>query len=101
VAFPEQFVLQQLKTIPIVPIYYWSAVKANAELDFVVQHLGNVVPIEVKAAENLQAKSLKSFKHRYPEAVAIRTSMSDYREENWLINIPLYAINYLHEIVDW
>jgi len=99
-ALTEQYALQQLKTIPNIPIYYWSADKANAEIDFVIQHLSNVVPIEVKAAENLQAKSLKSFKGRYPDSIAVRTSMSDYREEDWLFNVPLYAINYLSEIVD-
>lgn len=99
-ALTEQYALQQLKTIPDIPIYYWSADKANAEIDFVIQHLRNVVPIEVKAAENLQAKSLKSFKGRYPDSIAVRTSMSDYREEDWLLNVPLYAINYLPEIVD-
>ena len=99
-ALTEQYVLQQLKTIPDIPIYYWSAAKADAEIDFVIQHSGNVIPIEVKAAENLQSKSLKSFKGRYPKSIAIRTSMSDYREEDWLINVPLYAINYLHKIVD-
>lgn len=98
-ALTEQYTLQQLKTIPDIPIYYWSADKANAEIDFVIQHLGNVVPIEVKATENLQAKSLKSFKKRYPKSIAVRTSMSDYRKEDWLVNVPLYAINYLHDIV--
>ncbi|MCW3806788.1 ATP-binding protein [Plebeiibacterium marinum] len=97
-ALTEQFVLQQLKTIPDIPIYYWSAEKANAEIDFVIQHLNKIVPIEVKAAENLQAKSLKSFKQRFPESVAIRTSMSDFRKEDWLTNTPLYAINYLMKI---
>jgi predicted AAA+ superfamily ATPase len=81
--------------MPIVPIYYWAASNASAEINFVIQHSGNVVPIEVKAAVNLQAKSLKSFKQRYPESVAVRTSMSDYREEDWLTNIPLYAIHSL------
>lgn len=99
-ALTEQFVLQQLKTIPDVPTYYWSAEKANAEIDFVIQHSGNVVPIEVKAAENLQAKSLRSFKQRYPESIAVRTSMSDYRKEEWLTNVPLYAINTLLSILN-
>ena len=96
----EQYVLQQLKTIPDIPIYYWSAEKADAEIDFVIQYLSKVVPIEVKAAENLQAKSLKSFKQRFPDSVAVRTSMSDYRIEEWLTNVPLYSVNYLLEIVD-
>jgi predicted AAA+ superfamily ATPase len=98
-ALTEQYALQQLKTIPDIPIYYWSADKANAEIDFVIQHQGNVVPIEVKATENLQAKSLKSFNKRYPKSIAVRTSMSDYRKEDWLVNVPLYAINFLHDII--
>lgn len=99
-ALTEQFVLQQLKTIPGVPTYYWSAEKANAEIDFVIQYSDRAVPLEVKAAENLQAKSLKSFKQRYPESIAVRTSMSDYRKEEWLTNIPLYTINALLSILD-
>jgi hypothetical protein len=99
-ALTEQYVLQQLKTIPDIPMFYWSADKAAAEIDFVMQNSGTVVPIEVKAAENLQAKSLKSFKQRYPDSIAVRTSMSDYRKEDWLTNIPLYAINYLTAILD-
>lgn len=98
-ALTEQFVLQQLKTIPDIPVYYWSAEKANAEIDFVIQYLNNIVPIEVKAAENLQAKSLKSFKQRFPDSIAIRTSMSDFRKEEWLTNTPLYAINYLTKMI--
>ncbi|OJV34311.1 MAG: hypothetical protein BGO29_08560 [Bacteroidales bacterium 36-12] len=79
------------------PVYYWSAENGRAEVDFVVQHAGKVIPIEVKAEENLQAKSLKSYCQKYNSQLALRTSMSDYRKEDWLINIPLYAIG---EIVD-
>ena len=99
-ALTEQFVLQQLKTIPDIPVYYWSKEKARAEIDFIIQHLGKAIALEVKAAENLQAKSLKSFKQQFPAAVAVRTSMSDYREEDWLCNIPLYAINHLPDILE-
>ena len=54
-----------------------------------------MIPVEVKAAENLQAKSLKSYAEKYQQKYAVRNSMSDYRKEDWLINIPLYAINYI------
>ena len=97
-AITEQFVLQQLKSMPKFSIFYWSAIKALAEVDFVVQYLGNVFPIEVKAEENLKAKSLKSFYQKYPHTKAIRTSMSDYREEDWLTNIPLYGIHTLSNL---
>lgn len=91
-ALTEQYVLQQLIMNPDMPIYYWSADTGVAELDFVVQYSGKVIPIEVKAEENLQAKSLKSYCQKYNPEIALRTSMSDYREEEWLTNVPLYAI---------
>ncbi len=97
-ALTEQYVLQQLKTIPGLAIYYWSAERSSAEIDFLVQYAGAVVPIEVKAEENLQAKSLKAFCQKYSPSQAIRTSMSDYRQESWLTNIPLYAIGNITSI---
>lgn len=90
----EQYVLQQLKTIEELPVYYWSSEKSTAEIDFLVQFSENVIPIEVKAEENLQAKSLKSFQLQYKPAISIRTSMSDYRIDQWLTNLPLYAIEF-------
>jgi predicted AAA+ superfamily ATPase len=97
-AITEQYVLQQMITIPDLAIYYWSAEKSDAEIDFLVQLNGEVIPVEVKAAENLQAKSLKSFQQRYATSNAIRSSMSDYRKEEWLTNLPLYAINEIGSI---
>ncbi len=91
-AMTEQYVLQQLKACKELPIYYWSTEKSTAEIDFLVQFAENIIPIEVKAEENLQAKSLKSFQQQYKPSVSIRTSMSDYRIDNWLRNVPLYAI---------
>ncbi len=97
-ALTEQYVLQQVITIPDIAIYYWSAEKSSAEIDFLMQLNGNVIPIEVKASENLQAKSLKTFSQRYEMKNAIRTSMSDFRKEDWLSNLPLYAINEIDSI---
>jgi len=91
-ALTEQYVLQQLIAMEEMVIYYWSSEKSLGEVDFVLQYNGNVYPVEVKAEENLQAKSLKSFKQKYSNTNAIRASMSDYREEDWLTNIPLYAM---------
>jgi hypothetical protein len=85
-------VLQQLIVNPDMPIFYWSAEKATAEVDFVIQYSGKVIPIEVKAEENLKAKSLQSYCQKYNPDVALRISMSDYREQDRLINIPLYAL---------
>jgi predicted AAA+ superfamily ATPase len=97
-ALTEQFVLQQLITISDLVIYYWSAERSTAEIDFLIQLSGEVIPIEVKAEENLQAKSLKTFCQKYSPRTAIRTSMSDFRKEDWLTNLPLYAIGELAEL---
>lgn len=99
-AVTEQFVLQQLVCNNMFDIYYWSADKSTAELDFVVQYKNTVFPIEVKAEENLQAKSLKVFHQKYNTPLSVRTSMSDYRKESWLTNIPLYLINCLYNEID-
>jgi len=96
-ALTEQFVLQQLIIQADLAIYYWSAENGGAELDFLVQHDGDIIPVEVKAAENLHAKSLKVFCQKYKPAKAIRTSMSDFRKDDWLTNLPLYAISEIIE----
>lgn len=91
----EQYVLQQLLTLPDLPVYYWSPSNAKAEMDFVIQHAGKVIPIEVKAAESLHAKSLRVYCEKYQPELAVRTSLSDYREESWMVNVPLYGIEAL------
>ena len=96
-AMAEQYVLQELKSIGTLPIYYWTAEKASAEVDFIVQYQDNIIPIEVKAAENLKAKSLKSYYDQFKPGTSIRTSLSNYRKEEWLINIPLFAIAHFFE----
>lgn len=98
-SFTEQFVLTELKSNKDIPVFYWSAERATAELDFLVQLGTNVVPIEVKSEENLKAKSLKSFVEKYNTKINVRTSMSDYRKEDWLINIPLYSIGNIEKII--
>lgn len=94
----EQYVLCQLKECTDLDIFYWSSDSGIAEIDFITQIDGVNVPIEVKANENLQAKSLKSFVQKYDSKINVRTSMSDYREESWLINVPLYAIGNIEKV---
>ena len=96
----EQYALQQLKTINDFVVYYWSAERSLAEVDFVIQYKGNVFPVEVKAEENLHAKSLKVYHEKYAPKNSIRTSMSDFREQEWLTNIPLYALCQLNMLID-
>jgi predicted AAA+ superfamily ATPase len=91
-ALTEQFVCQQL--IIKTGLYYWSS-NNTAEIDFILQNKNEVIPIEVKAEENLKSKSLKLFVEKFENKNAIRTSMSKYRKENWITNIPLYAIETL------
>ena len=98
-ALTEQFVMQQLVVNKELAIYYWSAENATAEIDFLVQYAGQVIPIEVKAEENLQAKSLKTFCQKYKPSTALRTSMSDFRKEDWITNLPLYAISELTRVI--
>ena len=86
----EQYVLQELVSNGV-RLYYWAS-DGTAEVDFVFAHGSDVYPLEVKAEENLQAKSLKVYNGKYAPPVAIRTSMKDYRKYDWLLNIPLYAI---------
>lgn len=95
-ALTEQFVLQEL-TAAGHSLYYWSAEKGIAELDFILQFNGKVVPVEVKAEENLKAKSLKVVADNFPETNPIRTSMSDFRQESWMTNFPLFAMGNLAE----
>lgn len=97
-ALTEQFVFQQLTQNENLVISYWASDSLKAEVDLLVQYSNEIIPVEVKAAENLQAKSLKTFFHKYYSGFAIRTSLSDYRRDAWLTNVPLYAIgNYFEK----
>lgn len=98
-ALTEQFVFQQLNSTNEYIIYYWSAERSMSEIDFIVQYDDLVVPVEVKAEENLQAKSLKVYLEKFRPAISIRTSMSDFRQQDWLTNLPLYAISEFKKIV--
>ncbi len=91
-AIAEQYVLQQFKTIKDLPIFYWSNETSRAEIDFVIQIKSDVVPVEVKAETNLQAKSLKVYMEKFKPNYAIRTSMADYKKTNNLIDLPLYCV---------
>ena len=96
-ALTEQYVLQQLIVNPENDIFYWSAENATSELDFLIQTDDCIVPMEVKAEENLQAKSLKVFMQKYKVKNAVRVSMSGFREQDWLTNFPLYNIASLNQ----
>lgn len=90
-ALAEQFVFQELKVSDAGEAYYFSASSHN-EIDFMIQKGEQVVPIEVKAEENVKSKSLKAYADKYAPEKAVRFSMKSYKKEDWLINIPLYAV---------
>lgn len=96
----EQYVLQQLKTIEYLPVYYWTNDSGSAELDFITQLNNLVIPIEVKSATNLRAKSLKTYCEKYKPELVIRTSLADYKKTESLNDIPLYLIESIKNIVD-
>ena len=90
--FTELYVLQQMVTVRDLDIYYYSTDDSRTEIDFIVQHEGKVTPVEVKAEENLRAKSLRQVVTNNPSLHGLRFSMSDYRQEDWLDNVPLYGV---------
>lgn len=98
-AMTEQFVLQQLVLLDDIEIHYWSPDDGIAEVDFVIQKSGNVVPIEVKAELNLRAKSLGEFIKRYKPPFVVRTSMSPYSKGENVTDLPLFAISLLPDLL--
>jgi len=92
-ALTEQYVAQELRCSLGQTPCYWSAERATAEVDFVFQYKSGIYPLEVKAEENLKAKSLKVYSEKYTPSISIRSSMSDYRHDDWLLNLPLYGIS--------
>jgi len=96
-ALSEQYVLQQLKTQKRLGSYYWTNERNTSEIDFLVSDGHSAIPLEVKAEINLQSKSLKAFRDRFSPVLSVRTAMTDYKKEAWLLNLPLYAIGTLSQ----
>lgn len=91
-ALTEQYVCQQLKTLEGLGVYYYTNDRGSCEVDFILDTGGQIVPLEVKAEVNLRAKSLKTYREKFSPDISVRTSMADYKEEDGLVNLPLYAI---------
>lgn len=90
-ALTEQFLAQQLRASDRY-LYYYSTENSTGEIDFVIQQEMRCIPNEVKAEENLRAKSLHAFVEKYKPEIAVRSSMSNFREQDWMVNVPLYAL---------
>lgn len=99
-ALTEQYVCQQLKTIEDLGVYYYTNNRGSCEVDYVIDTGELIVPVEVKAEVNLKAKSLKTFRDKFSPEISVRTSMANYKEEDWLINLPLYAIEQISSVVN-
>lgn len=97
-ALTEQFIAQEMCAAEY-ELYYYSTENSTGEIDFMLQHNCYCIPIEVKAEENLRARSLRAFCDKYTPEIAIRTSMSNYRDQDWMCNVPLFSfINYVKNL---
>ncbi len=91
-AFTEQYVLQQIISDTEYTPYFYGTESATFEQDFLIQKGMNAVPIEVKAETNTSSQSLKAFFDKYHPELSIRLSLLKYKEQEWMVNIPLYAV---------
>jgi predicted AAA+ superfamily ATPase len=91
-ALTEQFVFQQLVQSNELVITYWSSERSDSEIDLLLQYSNEIIPVEIKSSENLNAKSFRLFCQKYQPKDAVRTSLTDFRQEEWMCNVPLYAI---------
>jgi Predicted ATPase (AAA+ superfamily) len=92
----EQYAFQQLLLKEEITINYFPYDNGRYELDFIIENEdGDLIPIEVKAGGNLQASSFKIYCERNKPKAAIKTSLTNYKKESWMTNLPLYAINAL------
>jgi len=98
-AITEQYFFQQLASQEDIQIHYWSYDKGMAEVDFVLQCDSRIIPIEVKAEFNLQSKSLSSYRQRFDPEISIKSSMTDYNQNDGIINLPLYNLHDIRSIV--
>jgi len=101
-ALSEQYVLQQILTQNHLKAYYWSNERNTSEIDFLISDGSSIIPLEVMAEINLQSKSLKAFKDKFSPDMSVRAAMAEYKKEEWLLNLPLYAIETLsQQIAQW
>jgi predicted AAA+ superfamily ATPase len=89
-------VFQQLLLKDDISINYYPFDNGRYKLDFIIDNEdGDLIPIEVKAGENLSASSFKIYCERHNPQTAIKTSLTNYKPESWMLNLPLYVINTL------
>ena len=97
-ALTEQFVQQEFRASSNLEPFFWTTPRSQAEIDFLIESNGMVVPIEVKAERNLKAKSLQVFRQKFNPKLSVRTSLAEYEIQEGLLNLPLYAISALRSL---
>lgn len=98
-AITEQYVCQSLVGSGFFPLFYWGRERGNAEIDFLIQYKGNVVPIEAKSEKNTLAKSMKVYMELYKPTLAIKTSLCSYRYDEPLLSLPLYMLESIETLI--
>ncbi len=96
----EQYAAQELSLSHPEETAYWASDTSLAEVDFILQTDQGIAPMEIKGGENLQSKSLRSYRERFSCPRCYRSSLSPYRREDWLTNIPLYALSRLRSEIE-
>ena len=98
-ALSENFVLtgllHQFEVLP----RYWKS-ESKAEVDFLIQHKNNIIPVEVKSDINVRSKSLAWYRKEFKPPVSLRFSMQNLKQDEGLINIPLFMLDYTRKILE-
>ena len=99
-ALTEQYVCQQFKTLDNLGVYYYTNSRGSCEIDFILDTGEQIIPVEVKAEVNLKAKNLKTYHEKYAPETSVRISMTDFKQQDWLVNLPLYAAEEIKKLTD-
>lgn len=100
-AFVENYVAQQLTAMTDGEgneLHYWRSDSRKAEIDFLVTLHGQILPLEAKAGVNPKSKSLVVYRERFNPKLSLRTTLLNLKQQDTLINIPLYAIGVMPHI---
>ena len=82
------------------PLYYWRSKGGKAELDFLCEIKGQILPLEVKAGINPKSKSLKSYDLQFNPSSLVRTNLLNLRKDGKIYNLPLYAVSLLSSMIE-
>lgn len=99
-ALTEQYVLQELQASSWRNIEYYSTERSTAEINFLLEFGENIIPFEVKSGINTKAKSLSAYREKYSPTLSLRSSLLPYKDQEWLINVPLYAVSRIGRICE-